>query len=1007
MRRLHRDGESEYFINRARVRRLDVLELLSDTGLGREMHSVIGQGRVEEILLAKPHERRRFVEEAAGLGKYQRRRIARRVEAARVEGELERARDLEREVRARLRPLAMQATAAERAAKLGAEIAAGRISLLSSELLGERAPLDRAAQRGWRTQTSSATRIDAEVAAIGERRAAAERELAGLAGAQERAARAFYAFETARERLAARARPRRRAPWPRWSAPRRGAGVDAEAAAARRTRPAAAEAEAADVAAQQHVAEAAALEAADRGGLDEAAAAAEAALAAALDARRAHAEAAGPGGEPAPGASRRASPGWPSCGRRLERAGPARPRIARRAGHGRRPRWRRSTARHRRGRRPAGGGDRRAAAARGSGQRPAREADRGAREACGRARRSGWRRWRARLESLDAAIERGRRAAAGGARAARPRGPAAGHRDRGGAGLRARGRRGARLARRRRGDRAARGCARPAARRPSGELAVVTGRAGRGERPCRRPERPTAGRGGDAPRPVAGLRLIDGVWLVDDLAAVEQGVAVTADGAGIDADRGELWRVADAGEAAWLAARAERDRLAGEHGCAGAGGGRCRRRARPSAAGGARRRGAGRAGGAVARCTRPAPRTAEVGRESAAQRPRPARPPGRRAGAQRCRPRPGRARSGDRDGPAGRAAGALGRVRGVARPSAARRRRPPTSAMPRSRPRRRRLADEAARLGGADGGGSTSGSSASRGRGRAGPRGRRAGAGVGRSAPTAAAVGRGRRGAGDPGDDGRAGGLRWPPPSGWPSRRAAGIEEIERRAARAGGRAAEPARRPRRRPRAGRARSRRPLTEVEVSLARGARAQRGADPPPRGAGRRASSVEWEEPAEPLLPDEAAALAARLERLERRRESLGAVNPLAAEEYEQEKVRADDLSAQCDDLETSLAELRGLIRDLTADHRPAVRRHLRVGGAQLRRGDRHAVPGRQRPAAPDGAGRRLRREALRGRRRRGRGGRRGGRTPSRASSSRCGRPASASSRSRCSRAARSR
>ena len=76
-------------------------------------------------------------------------------------------------------------------------------------------------------------------------------------------------------------------------------------------------------------------------------------------------------------------------------------------------------------------------------------------------------------------------------------------------------------------------------------------------------------------------------------------------------------------------------------------------------------------------------------------------------------------------------------------------------------------------------------------------------------------------------------------------------------------------------------------------------------------------VEWEEPAEPLLPDEAAALAARLERLERRRESLGAVNPLAAEEYEQEKVRADDLSAQCDDLETSLAELRGLIRDLTA------------------------------------------------------------------------------------------
>src|SRR3954453_24200201 len=106
MRRLHRDGESEYFINRARVRRLDVLELLADTGLGREMHSVIGQGKVEEILLAKPHERRRFVEEAAGLGKFQRRRTRAEQKLARVEAELERARDLEREVRARLRPLA-------------------------------------------------------------------------------------------------------------------------------------------------------------------------------------------------------------------------------------------------------------------------------------------------------------------------------------------------------------------------------------------------------------------------------------------------------------------------------------------------------------------------------------------------------------------------------------------------------------------------------------------------------------------------------------------------------------------------------------------------------------------------------------------------------------------------------------------------------------------------------------------------------------------------------------
>jgi chromosome segregation protein len=73
----------------------------------------------------------------------------------------------------------------------------------------------------------------------------------------------------------------------------------------------------------------------------------------------------------------------------------------------------------------------------------------------------------------------------------------------------------------------------------------------------------------------------------------------------------------------------------------------------------------------------------------------------------------------------------------------------------------------------------------------------------------------------------------------------------------------------------------------------------------------------EEPQGPLEADDAAALAARLERLERRRESLGAVNPLAAEEYEAERARSGELEAQCDDLERSLRELRTLIRDLTA------------------------------------------------------------------------------------------
>ena len=69
--------------------------------------------------------------------------------------------------------------------------------------------------------------------------------------------------------------------------------------------------------------------------------------------------------------------------------------------------------------------------------------------------------------------------------------------------------------------------------------------------------------------PVAG-RLLEGVWLVEDLAEVDHGVAVTRSGEGIDADRGELWRTGDAGEAAWLAARAERDHLAAQDAAAAA-----------------------------------------------------------------------------------------------------------------------------------------------------------------------------------------------------------------------------------------------------------------------------------------------------------------------------------------------------------------------------------------------------------------------------------------------------
>src|ERR671917_2677397 len=133
-RRLVRGGEGQYLVNRAPVRRTDPVELLADVGLGAAMHSVVGQGKVEQVLASKPEDRRALVEEAAGLGKFKRRRHRAELKLARVAIQVERAQDVEAEVRKRLRPLALQATAAERAGKLAVEIAALRARIAQLDL---------------------------------------------------------------------------------------------------------------------------------------------------------------------------------------------------------------------------------------------------------------------------------------------------------------------------------------------------------------------------------------------------------------------------------------------------------------------------------------------------------------------------------------------------------------------------------------------------------------------------------------------------------------------------------------------------------------------------------------------------------------------------------------------------------------------------------------------------------------------------------------------------------
>jgi chromosome segregation protein len=200
VRRLSRGGEGRYLVNRAAVRRLDVLELLSDLGLGGEMHSIISQGRVEQILASRPAERRALVEEAAGLGAFKRRRHRAELKLARVSVQVDRARDLEDEVRKRLRPLALQATAAARAEKLAEEIVTLRTRLDTGALADVEAALAAVAER--RTAAERERRsADERLEGLLMERHRAEGDLEAAARRHEQATAALYRVRSAAERL--------------------------------------------------------------------------------------------------------------------------------------------------------------------------------------------------------------------------------------------------------------------------------------------------------------------------------------------------------------------------------------------------------------------------------------------------------------------------------------------------------------------------------------------------------------------------------------------------------------------------------------------------------------------------------------------------------------------------------------------------------------------------------------------------------------------------------------
>ena len=170
-RTLFRTGESEYAINGVPCRLLDLQELLSDAGVGRQQHVIVSQGQIDAVLNARPEERRAIIEEAAGVLKYRKRKekAERRLDA--TEGNLLRVQDLLREVRRQLRPLERQADAARRHGDLVAELNALRRFLAGREIAALRTRLhslagDRvAAEAKERELRSELARLDTAVIA--------------------------------------------------------------------------------------------------------------------------------------------------------------------------------------------------------------------------------------------------------------------------------------------------------------------------------------------------------------------------------------------------------------------------------------------------------------------------------------------------------------------------------------------------------------------------------------------------------------------------------------------------------------------------------------------------------------------------------------------------------------------------------------------------------------------------------------------------------------------------
>ncbi len=199
-RTMFRNGGSDYAINGHSTRLLDVQELLSDSGIGSEMHVIVGQGQLDAILQATPEGRRGFIEEAAGVLKHRKRKekALRKLES--TEANLQRLQDLVGEIRRQLKPLSRQAEVARKASIIQAELLDAKARLLADDLAQATAALD-AELADEAAVVAERSRVEQELAEARDAEEAAEQDLASAQPRFAAAQETWYGLAALRERM--------------------------------------------------------------------------------------------------------------------------------------------------------------------------------------------------------------------------------------------------------------------------------------------------------------------------------------------------------------------------------------------------------------------------------------------------------------------------------------------------------------------------------------------------------------------------------------------------------------------------------------------------------------------------------------------------------------------------------------------------------------------------------------------------------------------------------------